>query len=81
MPADGVTCFGRYQLDAAQGLTRGMQRVHVTPKSLSVLCALAERAGQVVTKEDSFPCRVAGHFRLRFGPDLLYPRDPPCPRR
>jgi len=47
-------CFGRYRLDPVQGLTRGEQVVRLTPKLLSVLGVLAERAGQVVTKEEIF---------------------------
>jgi DNA-binding winged helix-turn-helix (wHTH) protein/predicted ATPase len=49
-----VICFGRYRLDPAQGLTRGEQEVRLTPKSLSVLRVLAERAGRVVTKGELF---------------------------
>ncbi|HET7204938.1 MAG TPA: AAA family ATPase [Terriglobales bacterium] len=46
--------FGEYQLDPAQGLKRGQDEVRITPKSLSLLCLLAKRAGQVVTKEEIF---------------------------
>ena len=46
--------FGRYQLDPAQGLARGEQQVPLTPKSLSVLLVLAERAGRVVTRRELF---------------------------
>jgi DNA-binding winged helix-turn-helix (wHTH) protein/predicted ATPase len=46
--------FEEYQLDPSQGLTRGQQEVRITPKSLSLLCLLAKRAGQVVTKEEIF---------------------------
>src|SRR5579859_7405755 len=46
--------FGLYQLDPAQGLRRGTRDIRITPKSLSLLHFLAERAGQVVTKEDVF---------------------------
>jgi DNA-binding winged helix-turn-helix (wHTH) protein/predicted ATPase len=46
--------FGEYQLDSAQGLKRGRREVRITPKSLSLLCLLAKRAGQVVTKEEIF---------------------------
>lgn len=46
--------FGEYQLDPAQGLKRGQHDVRITPKSLSLLCLLAKRAGQVVTKEEIF---------------------------
>jgi DNA-binding winged helix-turn-helix (wHTH) protein len=35
-----------------QGLFRGAQTVHVTPKSLALLLALVEHAGQVVTKDE-----------------------------
>ena len=46
--------FGRYCLHSTQGLTRGTLEVRVTPKSLALLRTLAERAGQVVTKEELF---------------------------
>jgi DNA-binding winged helix-turn-helix (wHTH) protein/predicted ATPase len=46
--------FGRYELDATQGLTRGGQEVRLTPKSLAVLGLLAEHAGSVVTKDELF---------------------------
>jgi DNA-binding winged helix-turn-helix (wHTH) protein/predicted ATPase len=46
--------FGEYQLDPAQGLKRGQHDVRITPKSLSLLWLLAQRAGQVVTKEEIF---------------------------
>jgi len=49
-----MLCFGEYQLDPAQGLKRGDHDVRITPKSLSLLCLLAQRAGQVVTKEEIF---------------------------
>jgi DNA-binding winged helix-turn-helix (wHTH) protein len=47
-----VVRFGRYRLDPVQGLRRGSDEVRVTPKSLSLLCFLVERAGQIVTKEE-----------------------------
>lgn len=59
-PGDGETsgtpavCFGRHQLDPTQGLTRGEQEVRLTPKSLSVLRILADRAGRIVTREELF---------------------------
>jgi DNA-binding winged helix-turn-helix (wHTH) protein len=46
--------FGAYRLDRAQGLWRDGEEVRVTPKSLSVLCALAERAGEVISKDELF---------------------------
>jgi DNA-binding winged helix-turn-helix (wHTH) protein/TolB-like protein len=49
-----VILFGHYRLDRVQGLRRGDAEVRVTPKSLAVLSVLAERAGQVVTKEELF---------------------------
>lgn len=49
-----VIRFGRYQLDATQGLRRGTQEVRLTPKSLGVLQHLAERQGRVVTKDELF---------------------------
>lgn len=51
--------FGHYQLDSAQGLRRGSRELRLTPKALSVLCLLAERAGEVVSKEELF--RVVWH--------------------
>ena len=46
--------FGVYRLDRAQGLWRDRDEVRLTPKSLSLLCVLVERAGQVVSKEELF---------------------------
>ena len=46
--------FADYQLDPGQGLKRGRRDVRVTPKSLALLYLLAQRAGQVVTKEEIF---------------------------
>jgi DNA-binding winged helix-turn-helix (wHTH) protein/predicted ATPase len=46
--------FGRYELDATQGLTRSGQEVRLTPKSLAVLARLAQHAGRVVTKDELF---------------------------
>ena len=46
--------FGRYCLHPTQGLTRGTLEVRVTPKSLLLLRTLAERPGEVVTKEELF---------------------------
>jgi DNA-binding winged helix-turn-helix (wHTH) protein/predicted ATPase len=44
--------FGRYRLHPVQGLSRGTQEVHLTPKALVLLRVLAGRAGQVVTKSE-----------------------------
>jgi DNA-binding winged helix-turn-helix (wHTH) protein/predicted ATPase len=54
MRPNPVIRFGRYELHPVQGLTRGAQEVRLTPKSLSVLQALARRAGEVVTKDELF---------------------------
>jgi predicted ATPase/DNA-binding winged helix-turn-helix (wHTH) protein len=54
MSVDRAICFGRYHLHPTQGLSRGKQEVRVTAKSLSVLCVLAQRPGQVVTKDELF---------------------------
>jgi DNA-binding winged helix-turn-helix (wHTH) protein/predicted ATPase len=49
-----VICFEGYRLDPTQGLTRGAAAIRLTPKSLAVLQALADRPGQIVTKEELF---------------------------
>ncbi|HEU0140600.1 MAG TPA: AAA family ATPase [Bryobacteraceae bacterium] len=46
--------FDQYRLDPVQGLWRGSIDVRITPKSLALLCVLAERTGEVVTKEELF---------------------------
>ena len=43
--------FGPFRLDPIQGLSRGDRDVHVTPKSLAVLCELVRQAGKLVTKK------------------------------
>jgi DNA-binding winged helix-turn-helix (wHTH) protein/predicted ATPase len=49
-----VIRFGIYHLDPIQGLRRGNDEVRLTPKALSVLCFLAARPDQVVSKETLF---------------------------
>ena len=45
--------FGAFELDLdALQLTRSGRRVHVTPQALRILALLAERAGEVVTREE-----------------------------
>ncbi len=44
--------FGPFRLHPIEGLTRGARELHVTPKSLSVLCFLASHPGKVVAKDD-----------------------------
>src|SRR5260221_11030219 len=48
----GEIHFGRFRLHPVQGLSRAGHAVHLTPKSLVFLRALAERAGEVVTKDE-----------------------------
>ncbi len=47
-------CFGRYRLHPTQGLRSGRREIRITPKSLSLLRALAERPGEIVSKEELF---------------------------
>jgi DNA-binding winged helix-turn-helix (wHTH) protein/tetratricopeptide (TPR) repeat protein len=49
-----VIRFGRYSLHPTQGLMLGRREVKVTRKSLAVLRLLAERSGEVVTKDEIF---------------------------
>ena len=53
MPQEEIA-FGRYRLRPGAGLTAGGREVRLTPKALALLCFLAERPGQVVTKEQLF---------------------------
>lgn len=46
--------FLSYELDPSQGLRRGADAIHLTPKSLQILNVLARRAGEIVTKEELF---------------------------
>ena len=49
-----MICFGGFELDPTQGLTRSGEEVHLTPKALTVLWVLAERAGGIVSKDEVF---------------------------
>jgi DNA-binding winged helix-turn-helix (wHTH) protein/tetratricopeptide (TPR) repeat protein len=53
MPERAVS-FGPYRLDSRDGLTVGTRPVRLTPKALALLCFLAGRPGQVVTKAELF---------------------------
>ncbi len=46
--------FGRYRLDPRGGLRLGSREIRLTPKALSLLCFLADHAGQVMTKDELF---------------------------
>ena len=53
MPDRALT-FGRYRLEPRSGLTSGMRAIKLTPKALSLLSFLAERPGDVITKDELF---------------------------
>jgi TolB-like protein len=46
--------FGRYRLEPLGGLMSGGRNVHLTPKALALLTFLADRHGEVVTKDQLF---------------------------
>lgn len=43
--------FGPFRLDPIQGLSRGNRGIHLTPKSLAVLCELVRQGDELVTKK------------------------------
>ena len=51
---DRVLTFGRYRLDPRGGLKSGAREIRLTPKALALLSFLAERPGEVITKEELF---------------------------
>ena len=51
---DRPLSFGRYRLEPRGGLMSGAREVRLTPKALALLSFLAERPGEVVTKEELF---------------------------
>ena len=51
---DQPLSFGRYRLEPRGGLKSGAREVRLTPKALALLSFLAERRGEVVTKEELF---------------------------
>src|SRR6188474_2094426 len=51
---DRVLTFGRYRLDPRRGLKSGAREIRLTPKALALLSFLAERPGEVITKEELF---------------------------
>ena len=53
MPDRALT-FGRYRLEPRDGLTSGARRVRLSPKALALLSFLAERPGEVITKDELF---------------------------
>lgn len=51
---DRPISFGQYRLEPRGGLMSGSREVRLTPKALALLSFLAERPGEVVTKEELF---------------------------
>src|SRR5258708_15204264 len=52
--ADLALNFGRYRLEPRVGLMCGERDVHLTPKALALLSFIADRPGEVITKEELF---------------------------
>jgi TolB-like protein/Tfp pilus assembly protein PilF len=53
MPDRALT-FGRYRLDPRVGLISGAREIKLTPKALTLLSFLAERSGEVLSKDELF---------------------------
>ena len=53
MPDRALT-FGRYRLEPRVGLMSGDREVRLTPKALALLSFIADRPGEVITKEELF---------------------------
>jgi TolB-like protein len=51
---DRTLTFGRYRLDARAGLMSGTREIRLTPKALALLSFLAERQGEVISKDELF---------------------------
>jgi TolB-like protein len=51
---DRSLTFGRYRLDPRGGLMSGAREIRLTPKALALLSFMAERPGEVITKEELF---------------------------
>ena len=52
--SERTVTFGRYRLEPQGGLMSGGRNVHLTPKALALLSFIAERPGEVVTKDQLF---------------------------
>ncbi|MDB5583982.1 MAG: putative regulatory protein [Bradyrhizobium sp.] len=52
--SERILNFGRYRLEPQCGLTSGGRNVHLTPKALALLTFMANRPGEVVTKDQLF---------------------------
>ena len=53
MPDRALT-FGRYRLEPRSGLMSGTREIRLTPKALALLSFLADRPGEVITKDELF---------------------------
>lgn len=52
--SDRTLTFGRYRLEPRGGLMSGDRNVRLTPKALALLSFIANRPGEVITKEELF---------------------------
>jgi DNA-binding winged helix-turn-helix (wHTH) protein len=50
---DRTLTFARYRIEPRGGLMSGNREVRLTPKALALLTYLAQRPGEVVSKQDS----------------------------
>jgi TolB-like protein len=51
---DRPLSFGRYRIEPRRGLMSGSREVRLTPKALALLTYLAQRPGEVVSKQELF---------------------------
>src|SRR5262245_33537508 len=51
---DRTLSFGRYRTEPRRGLMSGNREVRLTPKALALLTYLAQRPGEVVSKQELF---------------------------
>src|SRR5262249_56014787 len=51
---DRTLSFGRYRIEPRGGLMSGAREVRLTPKALALLTYLAQRPGEVISKEELF---------------------------
>src|SRR4051812_37806858 len=52
--SERILTFGRYRLEPQGGLMSGGRNLHLTPKALALLNYIADRPGEVVTKDQLF---------------------------
>src|SRR6266576_1944115 len=52
--AERALTFGRYRLESRGELTSGGRSLHLTPKALALLRFMADRPGEVITKDQLF---------------------------